>query len=370
MKASGVSELPLHSGKCPPWLFRRMKELGKAISELMIHEHGEDEFIRRISDPFFFQSLSCVLGYDWHSSGTTTTTCGALKEALNSMDVGIRIVGGKGRVSRMVPDEIRKVGEEFGFSDSKVEELIRISKLVAKIDSAAVQDGYDLYHHSMFLSESGKWAVIQQGMCIPKKYARRYHWIWEVESFVNDPHAGIVSDAFHENVLNLVSRDSDECRKIIRDLVRESSARIKCLHAQAVRDAKQMSLSRWIGVFDEKDFIQSLSMPAFINWKALENAYELQPRNFEEVLLVPGMGAGTVRALALISELVYGVKASWKDPAKYSFAFGGKDGVPYPVNRRRMDEAIQFLRDAISMAKMGDEERLRAFKRLSSFGEL
>ena len=345
MEKVGVANLPLHPGKAPKWLYKRMVRLGGAIAGIIINEYGEEKLLQLLSNPYWFQSLACVLGYDWHSSGTTTVTTAALKEALEKY--GIMAAGGKGMASKTL-NEIEKKAEKLGVDASK---LKYASRMAAKVDSAALQDGYNLYHHAIFFNSEGKWIVIQQGMNAQTKYARRYHWIWKVKDFIEEPHAAIVGK--RGIALNMVAKESNEARMTSVDLVKENPNRIG-RYIKAIKP-KQATL-------DNK--ILMLSMPRRINWDALKEAYEIQPSNYEEMLAIKGIGASTVRALAYISELVYGSKLSWRDPVKFSFAVGGKDGVPYPVNRKAMDEASHTLQTSLEEAKIGKEEKMKAIKRL------
>lgn len=352
------ADLPLHYGKAPRWLFERMVLLAKEIGNILVLEYGTKGFLERISDPFWFQALSCTLGFDWHSSGTTTTTCGALKEALNSADVSLAIAGGKGKVSRKTPEQVKKLGETLGLKDKQIEKLVYASKMSAKVDNAALQDSYTLYHHCIFFDEKGNWVVVQQGMNDETGYARRYHWnSSELNSFIEEPHSAICCDEKKELALNLPSKESGENRKASLDLVKESPRKIEA-HIKAL--AEQKTLFNWH--IQPKE--EHLMMPRNINWEALKEAYEFQPKNYEEFLSIKGIGPNTVRALALISELIYGSKADWRDPVKYSFAVGGKDGVPFPVKRRVMDKAIEVLSDAVKQAKLSNYEKLQAIKRL------
>lgn len=358
MRRVGITSLPLHHGECPAWLFSRMRKLARAIAQIIIMEYGKKEFLRRLSDPFFFQSLSCVLGFDWHSSGTTTVTCAALKEAI-PQDFGIVICGGKGKASRNTVEEIEEHGEKFSLSTRKIEELKRASRLVAKVDNALVQDAHEIYHHSFIFSEDGDWAVIQQGMNVKRKTARRYHWIsYNVESFVTEPHTAIVCEQKEKNVLNLVAKESEEVRKVSIDLIKDNPAHLK----KYIIDAKQISLTTFL---NEK--VKYLSLPWRINWQALYRAYELQPKNYEELIEIRGIGPATTRALALVSKLIFGKEPSWKDPAKYSYAHGGKDGVPYRINTKRMEKTTEILEDAIRNAELGRREKIEALRRLSEF---
>ena len=342
---TGIADLPLHGGHAPPWLFKRMKRLGRAIVEAIVLEYGTEEFIRRISDPYWFQSLSLVLGFDWHSSGTTTVTLGALKESVDP-SLGLVIVGGKGKASKRTPDEIVKFGDELGLGEKKTQKLVKTSKLSAKVDNACLQDGYQLYHHSVIFDEHGNWSVIQQGM--KGEWARRYHW-FNAEDYFNDPErvAGMKKEM---DVINLASSESEKARETIVDLVND-----KPVHMERLVTGYQRTLLNW----DSK-----LAMPKRINWNAIKAMYEIQPRNFEELVLTRGIGKSTLRALALISDVVFGKPPSYRDPIRYSFAVGGKDGVPFPVDREAMDKATLTLRDAIEMAKLGKTEKMKMLKRL------
>jgi hypothetical protein len=348
-----------------------MRKLAKEIVTIIVDEYGTGEFLKRLSDPFWFQALGCVLGYDWHSSGVTTVVTGVLKQAVIPEEHGVAVCGGKGKISRQTPLEIGMVGEKFGFSSSKIEGLQYASKMSAKVDNTAIQAGYQLYHHAFFVDEKGRWAVIQQGMCPQDRTARRYHWLSEnVKNFVVEPHNAIVGDARREIALDMTAKESEGCRKASVDLACEPPKKLMRL-IMSIRPAYQKSLEEWLPKTAQTGWadypIDVLSMPANINWKALQEVYEFKPRNYEELLGFRGVGAATVRGLALIVELIYGEKPSWKDPVKYSFAYGGKDGVPYPVDRKAMDESIQILRRAVEDAKLGDREKLNALNRLRVF---
>ena len=371
MQRTGVAKLPLHYGKAPRWLIVRMRKLAREIVTIIVDEYGTGDFLKRLSDPFWFQALGCVLGYDWHSSGVTTVVTGVLKQAVVPEEHGVAVCGGKGRLSRQAPLEIGVVGERFGFSTDKIDALRYVSKMSAKVDNTAIQAGYQLYHHAFFVAEDGRWVVIQQGMCPKDRTARRYHWLSDnVRNFVVEPHKAIVGDARREVALNMTAKESEGCRKASVDVAKEKPRRIMRM-IMSVRPAYQRSLQEWMPKKVEtgwKEYpIDVLSMPRNLNWKALQQVYEFQPQNYEELLSVKGVGPATVRGLALIAELIYGKKPSWKDPVKYSFAYGGKDGVPYPVNRRAMDESIRILRRAIEEAKIGDKEKMRSLQRLRRF---
>ncbi len=368
MHRTGFAKLPLHYGRAPSWLTVRMKKLAGEIVTIILDEYGTDNFLRRISDPFWFQAFGCALGYDWHSSGVTTVVTGILKEAILPEEHGIAVCGGKGKISRQTPLEIENVGNRFGFSNGDIDALRYASKMSAKIDNAAIQAGYQLYHHAFFVAEDRKWAVIQQGMCLQDRTARRYHWLSEnVSSFVVEPHNAIVGEAKRDAALNMTAKESEDCRKASVDIADEPTQKVM----QMIDPTNQKMLDEWLPLDPDepvkKQRMTFLSMPININWKALREAYEFQPRHYEELLAIKGVGPATVRGLALIAELIYGTKPSWKDPVKYSFAYGGKDGVPFPVDRRAMDESIQMLKQAIEESKIGNKDRVLSLQRLRKF---
>jgi hypothetical protein len=354
---TGIADLPLHFGHCPPWFFEKMKELSRVISEIIITEYGQDEFLRRIANPFFFQAFGCTVGFDWHSSGLSTTLTGALKEA-KLEDFGITVLGGKGKASRKVPEEIELLSEKFSLSTKEIERLKYASRMSAKVDSSVVQDGFNLYHHAFFVSENGKWAVIQQGMNTEIQYARRYHWLSEnVESFVVEPHEAICCDINMPKVLNMTSKENEDVRKCSVDLVKDNTNKLKKYFA-----AKN-NLLIYLGMpkqhyIDLKDY------------ETLTKLHQFQPENYEELVSFKGVGAKTVRALALISQLIFGTEISWKDPVKFSFAHGGKDGTPYKINRKVYESTIQILNDAIKNSRLKNRDKLDAIKRLNDFFDI
>jgi len=371
VQRTGIAKLPLHYGKAPRWLVVRMRKLAKEIVTIIVEEYGADDFLKRISDPFWFQALGCVLGYDWHSSGVTTVVTGVLKLAIAPEELGIAVCGGKGKISLQAPQEIGNVGEKFGFSSDKIETLRYTSKMSAKVDNAAIQAGYQLYHHTFFIADNEKWAVIQQGMCPKDRTARRYHWLSNsTKNFVVEPHNAIVGDVKRDIALDMTARESEGCRKISVDIAKEPPKKIMHM-VMSVRPAYQKSLQEWLPKTADnawKEYpLDVLSMPRNINWKVLREVYEFQPSNYEELIAFKGIGPATIRGLALIAELIYGEKPSWKDPVKYSFAYGGKDGVPYPVNRKGMDESIQVLKRAIQETEIGNKEKMRSLERLRRF---
>ncbi|MBU1852576.1 MAG: DUF763 domain-containing protein [Candidatus Omnitrophica bacterium] len=352
---TGVANLPLHYGKAPAWLFKRMVRLARQITLVIVAEHSPREFLNRVSDPFWFQAFGCVLGFDWHSSGLTTTLCGALKEGLKdiSKDIGIFVCGGKGSVSRKTPHEIEEVGLRR-LVNANTEGLIYASKMSAKVDSCALQDGYQLYQHSFIFSKSGDWAVIQQGMNTSTRWARRYHWLGkEVSEFVCEPHKAICCDHTSQ-VFNMTAKESGECRKMSTVLATESPEKV----TNEFVKLKRLSLSSRHSVSMTDIRPRNLE-------KILLKTYERMPDSFEKLLGIEGVGPKTIRALSLISELIYGKSVSYRDPVRFSFAHGGKDGHPYPVNKKQYDLSIQILKDAVNKSKIGRHEKLEALKRMN-----
>ncbi len=345
----GIAEMPLHYGSAPVWLFERMKRLVRAVVEVIVAEFGPDELLRRISDPVWFQSLGCVAGFDWHSSGLTTTVCGALKEGIRGQerDLNIFVCGGKGRASRQTPAEINQFAERFGLDG---ENLILVSRLVAKVDSSALQDGYQIYHHLFIGTGNGEWAIVQQGMNTQTRWARRYHWLSEdLESFVVEPHKGIAGNR-SDLVLNMVATEAEKARSATVAIAAQKPEK-------TVREISRLKLPAHHPV------LTGDISPAYLH-KVLLKTYEQPPADFARLLLVPGIGPKTIRALALVAEVVYGAPLSFRDPVTYSFAHGGKDGYPYPVNRDDYDRSILFLEKGIKEAKLGRDEKLTALRRL------
>lgn len=366
-KRTGTADLPLHPGRAPRWLMQRMVKLSGAVSSAVIDEHGQDGFLRRISDPVWFQAFSCVLGFDWHSSGTTTTTCGALKVSLGP-EHGIFVAGGKGSRALGAPKEITLSPVE----DALAENLVRASRLSAKVDNACVQDGFNIYHHAFFFTGDGKWAVVQQGMNPDLRTARRYHWLSErVRSFVDEPHTGICCDATVDSVLDLTSRLNEGARDCSVDLVKEDPRHIR---RYFTRRGFQSALSEF-GKGCEP--IPRLAMPqrheiepidiSDRGMQTLSKLYELQPTTYEDLIALRGAGPQLVRALALVSNLIYGCGISWKDTAMYSFAHGGKDGIPFPVDRKTYDATIETLRSALDQARLERREKMNALRRLGEW---
>src|SRR5438045_1599224 len=336
MSRTGFGHLSLQGGNAPRCLFERMAPLSLEIVIFMAAEFGREEVLRRLSDPYWFQAFGCVLGFDWHSSGLTTTVCGALKEGLRGTEneLGIYVAGGKGATSRKTPAEITAACGRIGSDPAP---LVYASRISAKVDNSAVQDGYQLYHHSFVFTAKGQWCIVQQGMSDETSMARRYHWLSDnVESYVSDPHAAICCDAAAPT-LNLVAADSAE--------VRATSA----LLAAQKPEVTLLAMPRHHELRPED------INPRYLQ-KVLLRTYEKPPADFEALLATEGVGAKTLRALALTSELVYGTRASHRDPARYAFAHGGKDGTPFPVDRATYDKTIEVMREALHRAKLGRTE--------------
>jgi hypothetical protein len=405
---TGSADLPLHSGQVPPWLATRMASLGRTIVEAIVHEYGRDELLRRLAHPFWFQSFGAVMGMDWHSSGITTSVIGALKRGLAPIqgEIGLYVCGGRGRHSRKTPDELRQVGEKTGLDATP---LARASRLVAKVDSAAVQDGFDLYLHSFIVTSDGKWCVVQQGMSDARSEARRYHWLSEnLRSFLDSPHSAI-EGRNQGTIVNLADLRAEQNRhaglqlvhggpdlpiavlKRLRDTDRPGENGSKAGKGRKddvgrASDRRRIAHSSGsnLALFPDhqpevRDVppLPHLHMPAHHDVRAsdvvlrrlhgvLAAAADRGPKDFTELLLTPGVGARTVASLALVAEVVYGTPSRFSDPARFSMAHGGKDGHPFPVPLRVYDETIRVLKSAVSRAKLGNADRLHAIKRLDT----
>jgi uncharacterized protein len=335
-----------------------MRRLSREIVIYLVAEYGPAEVLRRLSDPFWFQAFGCVLGFDWHSSGVTTTVCGAVKEGIHDLQaqLGVFAAGGKGAASRKTPAQIGESCEALGRDPDP---LRYASRTAAKVDSAAVQDGYQLYHHAFFFTAAGEWCVVQQGMNETTKMARRYHWLSEhVESFVDEPHAAVCCDTTGE-ALNLVAHENEPIRAASADLASQEPAGVIRLMSQV----PALSMPARHTLLPEMD----VASPHLR--RILETTYERAPKDFEGLLGIEGVGARTLRALALASELLHGNPASLRDPARFSFAHGGKDGTPFPVDRQSYDRTIDILGRAINRSDVDRSEKVKAFKRLADFAE-
>jgi uncharacterized protein len=349
MKRSGVADLPLHGGSVPPWLAERMTRLGTAIVENVIHHYGRSALLSRLSDPFWFQALGTVMGMDWHSSGITTSVLGALKRGLNprSRELGIFVCGGRGRHSRKTPQELETYAERTGL-DGNV--LARSSRLAARVDNNAVQDGFQLYLHSFVIANDGEWTIVQQGMNPDSAMARRYHWhSSSVRDFVSEPHTGIVGE--HQGmIVNLVDARSKPAQQAMLETVREN-------------------------LDDNLENIRRLVMPSHHDVRSdnvdlhrlgavLALAHERELSDFASLLLVEGLGPRTLQSLALVAEVIHGAPTRFSDPARFSFAHGGKDGHPFPVPLKTYDETISFMRRSLDAAKLGHSDKIDGMRRL------
>ncbi|MBY5835379.1 DUF763 domain-containing protein (plasmid) [Rhizobium leguminosarum] len=366
---AGSADLPLHGGRVPHWLGDRMTRLGTLITEAVVHHYGRDEFLRRLAHPFWFQSFGAVMGMDWHSSGITTSVLGALKRGLKPRagELGLHVCGGRGAHSRKTPQELLSIGERVGLDG---EGLAITSRLVAKVDSAALQDGFDLYLHGFIVADDGHWVVVQQGMNGDRRQARRYHWLSEgLESFVDSPHAAIEGRSQGE-IVNLADRRAERSRRGQLDLlatlgpdriIREAAAQLRA-EAPALEPAEQPMLPHLI-MPSHHDVRES-----DVNMRRLHGnlaaAADRGPADFEELLLVPGVGARTVKALAMVAEVVHGAPCRFSDPARFSIAHGGKDRHPFPVPLKVYDETIAVMKSAVQKGRLGREEELQALKRL------
>ncbi|TIQ27191.1 MAG: DUF763 domain-containing protein [Mesorhizobium sp.] len=364
---SGSADLPLHGGRVPKWLGERMTRLGAVLCEAIIHHYGRDELLRRLAHPFWFQSFGAVMGMDWHSSGITTSVIGALKRGLNPMagELGIHVCGGRGAHSRKTPGELIAIGDRVGLDG---EALATASRLVAKVDSAAVQDGYDLYLHGFIVSDDGRWVVVQQGMNGDARQARRYHWLSEgLTSFVDQPHAAIEGEAQGE-IINLTDHRAEKARGGQIALLKTMSPEKILTELAALEPQPDPEPAA-------QPMLPNLVMPAHHDVREsdivmrrlhgnIASAIESGPKDFPELLLVPGVGPRTVRALAMVSEVVHGAPYRFSDPARFSLAHGGKDRHPFPVPLKVYDETIAVLKSAVSKAKLGRDEELQALKRL------
>lgn len=391
-KRTGVADLPLHTGTVPRWLADRMRDLGRLIAESIVENYGKKEFLVRLSDPLWFQSFGAVMGMDWHSSGITTSVMYALKRGLNPIarDLGIYVCGGRGKFSRETPTELLQIADQTGVDGNY---LKRTSCLCAKVDNTAVQDGFQLYQHNFIVTDEGDWAVVQQGMNTDARAARRYHWCSSnLRSFVEEPHAGVVGEN-RGQILNLTHQEAGITRNSILELTHENPDRMMREIRQMVTPSSSMVVSPQMDLFapivapdgtpvrlGSRDPIIANSsrdciMPNRHEVRAedvdlkrlggvLAIAYESDPKDFESLLLTPGLGPRTLQSLTLVSEVINGTPSRFRDPARYSFAHGGKDGHPFPVPTRVYDESIRVLKGAIEHAKIGDREKMDCLNRL------
>jgi hypothetical protein len=349
MKRSGTADLPLHGGHVPAWLATRMTELGTAIAENIVLTYGTTELLTRLSDPFWFQALGCVMGMDWHSSGITTSVMGALKRGLNPRfnDFGLAVCGGRGRHSLRTPDELRAFSMKTGLDG---ESLARTSRLTARVDNNAIADGFQLYLHAFVVTKSGEWTVVQQGMNAGNGTARRYHWhSASVRDFVSDPHTAIVGRS-QGTILNLADRRADHAREAVLTIAKSPAE-------SSLQEARRLTMPAHHDVRAKDIDLKRLGA-------VLAVAHEQELRDFASLLLVEGLGPRTLQSLALIAEVVHGAPSRFSDPARFAFAHGGKDGHPFPVPLKTYDESLSVLRRSLESARVGDTTKLDAFKRL------
>jgi len=413
----GIATFTLDEGKCPKWLFERLVRLGRGMLEIIIDEYGPEEFIKRIADPVWFQALGTVLAFDWNSSGLTTILTAALKEAIRGQekDLGVFIAGGKGKTSRKTPEEIENWGDKLNLPQEQTKSLVYNSRLSAKVDSALVQDGFQIYHHAFFFSKKGSWAVVQQGMNTVNQTARRYHWYSDKTqinadetqinadnktqinadetqintdnktqtktsafSFVCEPHRGIVSELKQKFVLNLVSRQSGKTRDLSVQLVQAGyhslikDIQILRKHSSPIHQMAVLKINNRQITFlnlENEEFkfhpviLEDFSQSRYLE-KILMKVCDIKPSGYETLLATAGMGPKTMRALALVSEIIYGAKPSYEDPARYSFAHGGKDATPYPVDRQTYDQTIEMMKRAVAKIKLDFSEKRRIIQNL------
>lgn len=349
MKKSGSADLPLHTGYVPHWLYERMSKLGLAITEAILAEYGKEAFLRRMSDPFWFQSFGAVMGMDWHSSGITTSVLGALKRAVNphARELGLYFTGGKGRHSRQTPSELLAIAEKTGLDGHA---LVRSSKLSAKVDNTAVQDGFQLYLHSFIVSDTGQWTVVQQGMRDGDAMARRYHWhSADLRSFVEEPHAA-VHGANQGLILNLTAGAAGPTRQGILQIAGQEPGKM-------LEEIRHLTMPSHHPVFSKDVDLKRLGSVLWL-------AHDTRPQNFEDLLLLEGVGPRTMQSLTLVSEVVHGTPSRFRDPARFSFAHGGKDGHPFPVPTKTYDEVIQTMQKAVRKARIGQTDKAQALKKL------
>lgn len=367
-------------GRCPRWLFERMQKLSRAIITAVVEEFGPEEILKRFSDPVWFQSLGCVLGFDWNSSGLTTTTMGAVKSTLFDVqdELGLFICGGKGKTSKKTPEEITAYNISRGLPFEQ--ELIYASRVAAKVDSSLVQSGHQIYHHSFLFTKSGNWCVVQQGLNTENQTARRYHWLSSNlqqtqgrPDFVEEPHSGIISD-LKSKPLNLVSKISRENKKISTELVREEpKTLLKDIELISEKTGSLIRQKRLPGFCEmelsDTEFHQHPVLNEKFDLKRLKKTISkanfLKPESFEGLLALEGVGPRTIRALSLVSEIIYGAKPSYEDPARYSFSVGGKDGTPFPVDRSVYDKTLEVMERGIKNARISIKEKEKAQERLS-----
>ncbi len=378
----GVATFGLDYGTCPPWLFERMVKLGREMTRAIVAEEGADEFIRRLADPAWFQSLGTVLAFDWNASGLTTILTAALKEAIRGeeMDLGIFICGGKGKTSRKTPDEIATWGNRLNLAPQPMASLVYNSRMAAKVDSALIQDNFQIYHHAFFFTKTGAWTVVQQGMNAATQSARRYHWhSKDVKDLINEPHSGIASQITLPSVLNMSAGQSQQNRQISTELVGQNfgalmkDIKILARHSSDLSQMAELASGqqrlKLLNLENAEFKYHPVLKENFFKSKYLEKIFwilcDRKPGNYEKLLATEGVGPKTIRALALVAEIIYGAKPSYEDPARYSFALGGKDATPYPVDRPTYDQTIAYMKEYVNKAKFSPIDKQKILRKLN-----
>lgn len=373
---TGIATMTLDYGACPAWLFQRMTRLGRVIALAIISEFGSEEFIKRLADPVWFQSLGTLMAFDWNASGLTITTTAALKEALRGLekDADVFLCGGKGKTSKKTPEQIRDWSFVIGHSQELSDRLIYTSKAAAKVDSALIQDGFTLYHHAFIFNKSGKWAVVQQGMNTTIGRARRYHWLGsQVNNLIEEPHAGIATQAKIPAVLDLTSKISKKNKEVTIELIRHEKSLYRDLkiittirnEVEPRNGAYQLKILDLPGIEFHHHPVEAEFLHPQLR-KTINKVVIAKPDSFERLLMTPGVGGKTIRALSLVSEVIYGAKPSYEDPARYSFSFGGKDGTPYPVDRVTYDKTLTVLENAVRKSNLWLKEKNTTLQRIES----
>lgn len=348
-----------------------MKSLSAAILKIIYEEFGPEEILQRLANPLWFQALACVTGMDWNSSGTTTVLCGVLKSVLSN-DYGVLEAGGKGKRSLKTLDDLNEIAIVFDFSEELLNKLKYCSKIVAKVDNCLIQDGYNLYQHSFFVTEKGNWTIVQQGLNEQNKMSRRYHWYSDkIKDFIDEPEEEIISKIKHDNVLDLTWKQNKKIRQSSLDLIKEKPDKTLNLF-NSIQLRSELGQTTLLTYFDKGSILPKVKcyyklLPRQMNWKVLTNLYEFQPRTYEEFVATKGVGPSLVRGLSFLSSVIFDKEIKFRDPVKYALAFGGKDGEPFPVNRREMDESINYLESIIADLKLNNKEKLHALKGLKKF---
>jgi hypothetical protein len=366
---TGIATMTLDYGQCPAWLFQRMTRLGRVIALAIISEFGSQEFIRRLADPVWFQSLGTLMAFDWNASGLTVVAMAALKEALRGleMDSDVYICGGKGKTSKKTPDQIVDWSWKIGFQQQTADKLVYTSRAAAKVDSALIQDGFTLYHHNFIFNRKGQWAVVQQGMNTQIGRARRYHWYSDqVKNLIEEPHTGIATQARLPTVLDLTSKKSQENKEVTLSIIQDEKSLYRNLKILAEPKTRfQLKILDLPGIEFSHHPVENEFLHPQLR-KTINKVVVAKPNSFESLLMTPGVGGRTIRALSLVSEVIYGAKPSYEDPARYSFSFGGKDGTPYPIDRTTYDKTLSVLESAVRKSNLWLQEKNETLRKIDS----